>query len=126
MGRLRFVIGALGIVAGFFLYEYGFFLTLKLSRDLSDWTMTLIPSLGSLELMGAVFQLIGGVIAISGLLLCIAWVGSQPKSIAPRLTLAGKREPETRVLVPMKQCKFCGTSIEASALFCPSCKRAQA
>ena len=53
MGRLRFVVGALGIILGFFVYQYGFFLTLKLSDSLASWTMTYVPWIESVVFLGA-------------------------------------------------------------------------
>jgi hypothetical protein len=126
MGRLRFVVGALGIVAGFSIYEYGFFLTLNLSAGLTGWTMILVPWIGSVEILGAALQLAGGVIAIVGLLICISWIGSQPRvtqqSIKPqRVTELTPRIPDSA-----PKCKFCGTVLESGTTFCPSCQRAQA
>ncbi len=127
MGRFRFVAGALGIIAGFFVYQYGFLLILNLSQSLSDWSMTLFPWLGLLEVrvMGAVLQLVGGVIAIVGLLVCISWVGSQPRGKLLPSGLPGTSEPEARIVVPLQKCRFCGADIEPDAAFCPKCQRAQ-
>jgi hypothetical protein len=126
MGRLRFVLGALGIILGFFIYQCGFFLTLKLSDSLASWTMTYIPWIDSVAILGAVLQLFGGVIAIAGLLICISWVGSQPgATVSPvkRLSAAGS---VAEIPDSAPKCKFCGAVMESGAAFCPSCQRAQA
>jgi len=125
MGRMRFAVGALGIVLGFFVYQYGFFLTLKLSDSLASWTMTYVPWIGSVPVLGAALQLTGGVIAIVGLLICILWIGSQ------RVTLPSTKPQRTAELVTQvpdsaPKCKFCGAILESGMTFCPSCQRAQA
>jgi hypothetical protein len=131
MGRSRFIVGALGIVVGFFVYQYGLFLTLGnveaslVGLGLSDLNATLLSLFGSPALTGAILQLIGGIIAIAGLLVCISWIGSQrvvPPSIRERRT--------TELVTPTpdsaRKCKFCGAVMEPDAAFCPSCQRAQA
>lgn len=125
MGRLRFIAGAVGILVGFFVYEFGFLLTLNLSPTVSDWTMAFLPQAGSLDVIGWMFQLLGGVVGIVGLLVCIGWVGSQ---LAAKPSLTGQPitpEHETRPVISLKKCKFCGADIEIDAAFCPTCQRAQ-
>jgi hypothetical protein len=129
MGRLRLFLGALGIILGFFVYQYGFFLTyaLKLPDSLASWTMTYLPWIGSdyVAISGAALQLFGGVIAIAGLLTCISWVGSQPGA-----ALSVERRNAAKPVAPISdsspKCKFCGAVMESGAAFCPSCQRAQA
>ena len=131
MGRSRFVFGALGIVVGFFVYQYGLFLTLGdleaslVGLGLSDLNAALLSLFGSPALTGAILQLIGGIIAIAGLLVCISWIGSQ------RVVPPSNRERRTTELVTQtpdsaRKCKFCGAVMEPDAAFCPSCQRAQA
>ena len=124
MGKMRFAVGALGIIVGFFAYQYGLFLTLKLSDRLGSWTMAYVPWIGSVELLGATLQLVGGVIAIAGLLICMSWIGSQREaeaSIRPQRTV----ELVTQAPDSAPRCKFCGAIIESGLTFCPSCQRAQ-
>ena len=125
MGKTRFAVGALGIILGFFVYQYGFFLTLRLSDSLASWTTTYISWTGSVEVLGAALQLTGGAIAILGLLICISWVGSQ-RAVLPFTRPQGTAESATRVPDSAPRCKFCGAIMESGAAFCPSCKRAQA
>jgi hypothetical protein len=131
MGRSRFIVGALGIVVGFFVYQCGLFLTLGefeaslVGLGLSDLRATLLSLFGSLALAGAILQLVGGIVAIAGLLVCISWVGS------PRVMLASARAQRSAELVTHTpesgpKCKFCGTAMESGAAFCPSCQRSQA
>jgi len=126
MGRLRFVTGAFGIVVGFLVYEYGLFLTLNLWPSLSSETLSFVPWIGSVAVMGALLQLIGGMLGITGLLSCIAWVGSQPKEKSKASGF--RRTPEVDVLpVPTgPRCKFCGAVMESDSVFCPKCERSQA
>jgi hypothetical protein len=131
LGRLRFVSGALAIIVGFFLYQYGFFLTLERSEvslvgvALAGWSTVLVPWLGSAAVAGAVLQLIGGIVAIVGLLLCISWIGSQPRGkVPPELTAMSK--PDTQVAASVRECKYCGAAMGQDAAFCPKCERAQA
>jgi hypothetical protein len=126
MGRLRLVLGALGIILGFFVYQYGFFLTLKLSDSLASWTMTYVPWIDSVAILGAVLQLFGGVIAIAGLLICISWVGSQPGATLSPVVRRSAAEPVAQISDSSPKCKFCGAVMESGAGFCPSCQRAQA
>lgn len=125
MGRLRFVVGALEIIVGFFVYECGFFLTLSLSASLTGWVMTIVPWAASVEMLGAALQLAGGVIAIMGLLICISWIGSQSKVIVQ--SIKPQRIVELPPPIPdsAPRCKFCGAVLESSTTFCPSCQRAQ-
>lgn len=125
LGRLTFIAGALGIIAGFFVYEYGFFLTLDLSPSLSAWTMTLVPWLGSRTIMGAALQLAGGVLAIAGLLSCVAWVGSQSRGKLLPSQLPRTSEPDAQAAISVRRCKFCQAVMESDAAFCPQCQRAQ-
>lgn len=126
MGRLRFILGALGIILGFFVYQYGFFLTLKLSDSLSSWTMTYVPWIGSVMILGSVLQLFGGVIAIAGLLICISWVGSQPGATLSPVGRRSAAESVAQIPDSAPKCRFCGAVMESGAVFCPSCQRAQA
>jgi hypothetical protein len=125
MGKTRFAVGALGIILGFFVYQYGFFLTLKLSDSLASWTMTYVSWIESVEVLGAALQLTGGAIAILGLLICISWVSSQ-KAASPSIGPQRTAESATKVPDSAPRCKFCGATMESGTAFCPSCKRAQA
>jgi hypothetical protein len=125
MGKMRFAVGALGIILGFFVYQYGFFLTLKLSDSLASWTMSYVPWIGSVPVLGAALQLIGGVIAIVGLLICISWIGSQRVSL-PSIRPQRTGELVSQVPDSAPKCKFCGAILESGMTFCPSCQRAQA
>jgi hypothetical protein len=131
MGRSRFVAGALGIVAGFFVYQCGLFLALDhlegslVGLGLSSLSPTLFSLFGSPPIAGAVLQLIGGIVAIAGLLLCISSVGSQPRGkVPPELTAMSR--PDTQVAASVRKCKYCGAAMEQDAAFCPKCERAQA
>jgi hypothetical protein len=123
---MRFVVGALGIVLGFFVYQDGLFLMLNLSGNLTAWTMTYVPWIAPVEILGAALQLIGGVIAIVGLLICISWVGTQSRAVT--LPTRPRGDAGSVKLIPdfAPKCKFCGAVMEPDAAFCPSCQRAQA
>lgn len=125
MGRLRFITGALGIIVGFFVYEYGFFLTLDLYPSLSSWSVALLPWVVSSVVFGALLQLTGGVLAIVGLLLCIAWIGSQSMRKTMMSRLPRTSEPDTQVPLSVRRCKFCEATMESDSVFCPQCQRAQ-
>ena len=139
MGRLRFIAGAIGIVVGFFVYQYGLFLALDhaeislIGLELTSLAEVLVLPFGSSVEAGATFQIVGAVVAIAGLLTCISWLGSQP-TIVPRSIVAPKKS-EPDILSSFKsqlsslgsqKCKFCGAAMELGAVFCPSCQRAQA
>ena len=125
MGRLTFVIGAFGIVLGFILYQYGLFMTLNLSPILFAWSSVLIPWIGSRELMGAIFQVVGGALAIVGLLSCIAWMGSQSRGRLLPVAAPQALQQGVQSVLPQRKCKFCGATIDPEATFCPKCERAQ-
>ena len=131
MGRSRFIFGALGIVVGFFVYQYGLFLTLGdleaslVGLGLSDLNAALLSLFGSPALTGAILQLIGGIIAIAGLLVCISWIGSQ-RVVPPSIRELRTTELATQTPDSARKCKFCGAVMEPDAAFCPSCQRAQA
>jgi hypothetical protein len=131
MGRSRFIVGGLAIVVGFFVYQYGLFLTLGdleaslVGLGLSDLSAALLSLFGSPAITGAILQLIGGVIAITGLLVCISWIGSQ-RVMPPSIRAQGTAELVTQVPASAPKCKFCGALMESGAAFCPSCQRAQA
>lgn len=125
VGRLRFIGGALGIIAGFFVYQYGFFLILNLWPDLSSWSLALVPWIGSPSVMGATLQLVGGAIAIAGLLFCIAWIVSQPSQKVALREAPRRPEPVIQAAASERRCKFCQEAIEPDAAFCPKCQRAQ-
>ena len=122
---MRFVVGALGIVVGFFVYQCGLFLTLNLSRSLTDWSMTYVPWIASVEITGAALQLIGGMIAVGGLLICISWIGTQSRAVLLPTRSRGASEPVTQIPDSAPRCKFCGAVMESDAAFCSSCQRAQ-
>lgn len=125
MGRLRFIAGAFGIIAGFFVYQYGLFLTLNLSPDLSEWTLRLLPWMGSVAVMGAALQLAGGVLVIAGLLFCIVWVGSQSSLKLASRELPRRSESDMQTVASARKCKFCEATMEPDSTFCPKCQRAQ-
>jgi hypothetical protein len=125
MGRPRFIAGAIGITAGFFLYQYGFFLTLDLSSDLSKWSLSFLPWVDSIAVIGATLQLAGGLIAIGGLLVCISWIGSQSRTRPPSGERSGESESRTQVIAPARKCKFCEATMKPDTVFCPKCQRAQ-
>ena len=131
MGRSRFIVGALGIVVGFFVYQYGLFLTLGdleaslVGLGLSDLNAALLSMFGSPALTGAILQLIGGIIAIAGLLVCISWIGSQ-RVVPPSIRELRTTELVTQTPESARKCKFCSAVMEPDAAFCPSCQRAQA
>jgi hypothetical protein len=131
MGRSRFIVGALGIVLGFFVYQYGLFLTLGdleaslVGLGLSGLSSTLLSLFGSLAFAGAILQLVGGMIAIAGLLVCISWIGSQ-SVMASSIRAQRTTELVTQVPDSGPKCRFCGALMESGAAFCPSCQRAQA
>lgn len=126
MTRVRFVTGAFAIVLGFVVYEYGFFLTLNLWPDLSGWTLGFLPWMGSVPVMGAALQLIGGVLSIAGLLSCIAWVGSRPTEKPTPGGFRAASEPNVHPASSGRRCRFCGAAMESDQAFCPKCQRAQA
>jgi hypothetical protein len=126
MVRMRFLVGALGIVVGFFVYQDGLFLTLNLSGSLTAWTMTYVPWIASAEILGAALQLIGGLIAIVGLLICISWIGTQSRAVTLPTRARGDAESVKQIPDLAQKCKFCGAAMEPDAAFCPSCQRAQA
>jgi hypothetical protein len=123
---MRFVVGALGIVVGFFVYECGLFLMLNLSGSLTALTMAYAPWMVSAEILGAALQLVGGVIAIGGLLTCISWIGTQSRAATLPSKPRGASEPVKQIPESARTCKFCGAVMESDAAFCPSCQRAQA
>jgi hypothetical protein len=122
---MRFVVGALGIVAGFFVYQFGLFLMLNLSSSLTDLIVTYVPWIEPADILGAALQLAGGVIAIAGLLVSISWIGTQSRAAALPSKPRGATEP-VKQLESGRRCKFCGAVMEPDAAFCPSCQRAQA
>jgi len=131
MGKSRLIAGALGIVLGFFVYQYGLFLTLGdleaslVGLGLSGLSTALLSLFGSLVLAGATLQLLGGMIAIAGLLVCISWIGSQSVMAS---SIRAERTAESVTQAPNSgpKCRFCGALMESGAAFCPSCQRAQA
>jgi len=126
MVRLRFITGAFEMILGFFVYEYGLFLTLNLWPSLSGWSLGFVPWMVSVPVMGAFFQLIGGVLSIIGLLSCIAWVGSQPREKLAPTGFRRVSEPNVHPPSSGRRCKFCGAPLESDQVFCPKCERAQA
>jgi hypothetical protein len=132
MGRWRFVAGALAIVMGFFVYQYGLFLTLDhaeislIGLGLASLTGALVPLFGSAAVAGATLQIAGAIVAITGLLACISWLGSRPKIMPMPIAAPKKSEPTAQLSVNVQKCKFCATAMEPGAAFCPSCQRAQA
>jgi hypothetical protein len=137
MVSLRFIAGASGIVVGFFIYQYGFFMTLNLSQGLFEWIVSEVPWIGSsMEVVGGMLQLLGMVLAVAGLLLCISWVRSQAREkaalgiiartsqalaqLAPRTS-----QPKIEAVAARRTCKFCGAAMGLDAVFCPKCDRAQ-
>jgi len=126
MARLRLITGAFEMVLGFFVYEYGLFLTLNLWPSLSGWTLGFLPWMVSVPVMGAFFQLIGGVLGIIGLLSCIVWIGSQPREKPTPTGFRPASGPNVRPSSSGTLCKFCGAAMEPDQAFCPKCQRAQA
>jgi len=126
VGRLRLAAGALGIVLGFALYQYGLFMMLNLSPILFTWSSALVPWIVSREVLGATFQVVGGALAIVGLLSCIAWIGSQSRARSQPAVPAQAAKVDVQSALLQRKCKFCGGTMKLEAAFCPKCERAQA
>jgi hypothetical protein len=132
MGRLRFVVGALGIIVGVFVYQYGLFLTLDHSETsvlgvgLPSLSEILLPLFGSALVAGAILQLVGSVIAIAGFLVCISWIGTQRARLPSVVSGKPAGSSLTQMFDSRPKCKFCGAIMESGAAFCPSCQRSQA
>lgn len=126
MGRLRLAAGALGIVLGFALYQYGLFMMLNLSPILFAWSSALVPWIVSREVLGATFQVVGGALAIVGLLSCIAWIGSQSRARSQPAVAAQAAKADVQSALLQRKCRFCGAAMKPEAAFCPTCERAQA
>ena len=80
----KFVIGAILTYVGFVLFLLGFVISAISIPALDNMIMTLIPLDMAAAVMGAMIQIISGLIGVTGLLLCIASVS---KPTPPPVTI---------------------------------------
>ena len=134
----KFLLGTILTYVGFVLFLLGFMISTLSIPALDNTIMTLIPLNMAAAVMGALIQILSGLIGVTGLLLCIASVSKPtpppvtiiqqiPVKTPPPAPTPIPTNPPTPTSPPAQSstCKYCGHYIQPSEFFCPSCNRAQ-
>ena len=125
MKRSIFLVGALMLVIGFVLHQFGFSSELHQTTLLGTWlayVARLFAPLGlSIEATAVILQFAGGLLAIFGLLVCFAAVARSSGARFQGVPVAASNKPVRTVA----NCRFCGAQIEPGSSFCPACKKSQ-
>ncbi|MGA3109526.1 MAG: hypothetical protein ABSD99_08810 [Candidatus Bathyarchaeia archaeon] len=132
MATLRkFITGSVLLYAGFMLFFLGFSITNISNLFLDDMSRWLIPLGWAISLRASIFELLGGIIAVTGFILCISPNEPAPIPPPPPPTIIIQKVPERAAPTTANEtsavpkCKFCGSSMQTGALFCPSCQKSQ-
>jgi len=127
----KFIAGAVLLYAGFILFFLGFMITATQSMFFDVVTSQLIPLDLGTTLRAEILQLLGGLVCVTGFILCISPAKPPPLPPPPPPTIVIQKVPEPAVVTASSsgsgsKCKFCNAPMELATLFCPSCRRAQA
>lgn len=129
----RFVLGAGFVYVGFLLFFVGFAINATSEPLFDEFGKALVPISLTQPLRASIIQMVGGFIAVTGILICISSLAKPPA-----LTEIGQRMPDslpvqatggvsatTNALTLPPNCKFCGVPLRNGESFCPSCQRSQ-
>jgi hypothetical protein len=138
LAMTKFLVGAVLTYVGFFLFLAGFIMSTTSIPILVDMIRAVIPLDMTTALVATIFQVLSGVVGVTGLLLCIASVSKPtpaPITIVQQVPVTAPPAPvpaqsparATPPSLPVQSgaCKFCGHYIEPNETYCPSCNRAQ-
>ena len=127
----RFIAGVVLLYAGFAVFFLGFMMSGPTNPLLGAVTR-LIPLIGNTSFTATIFEFLGGLIGVTGFILCAIPAKPTPPPPPPPPTIIIQKihEPETPKTTDatpsVPKCKFCGAQLRAGNIFCPSCQRAQA
>ena len=128
----KFIAGAVLLYAGFMILLAGVMISATPNPFLKDLMRSLIPLNWDTSFLASIFWLVGGLVGVTGFILCI-WPAKQvPLTPPPPPTIIIQKIHEPAIpntadiTVSVPKCKFCGAQLRAGNLFCPSCQRAQA
>ena len=131
MATLRkFVIGSVLLYAGFMLVYLGFNIG-GANSFLDDTLRRWIPLDWAIPLRASILQLLGGLVAVTGFILCISPNPPVPLRPPSPPTIIIQKIPEpaapaiTSETPSVPKCKFCGSPMQTRDAFCPSCQRSQ-
>ena len=127
----KFIAGAVLLYAGFILFFLGFMITATQSMFFDAVTSRLIPLDVGTTHRAEILQLLGGLVSVTGFILCISPIKPTPLPPPPPPTIVIQKVPEPAVSAPAasssgSKCKFCNAPMEVPMMFCPTCRRAQA
>ncbi len=133
MATLRkFIAGVVLLYAGVMLFFVGLMIVGTSNPFFESMTRSLIPLSWGAPLRASIFQLLGGLIGVTGFVLCIWPVkpAPLPRPAPPTIIIQKVPEPTTPTThedsTSVPKCKFCGSPLKTGDLFCPSCERSQA
>ncbi|MGA3298299.1 MAG: hypothetical protein ABSD41_12725, partial [Candidatus Bathyarchaeia archaeon] len=116
---------------GFTLFFLGFSIGATSNSFLGDMSRRLIPLDWAISFRASIFQLLGGLIAVTGFILCISPnpPAPLPPPSPPTIIIQKVSEPAAPAITSetpsVPKCKFCGSPMQTGDAFCPSCKRSQ-
>lgn len=118
--RFGLAVGSLVFILGFIGYQVGSHLIPQESRTVTDFLLSLLPGGIPTETLGLALQFGGGIVAIVGLVMCLASLSRSAVRLQP--VGVSRTAPET---VEGSRCRFCGGALEEDAVFCPVCGKSQ-
>ncbi len=121
------------VYIGFLIFLSGFIISTISVPEFDQIGRALIPISLAPQLRGSIIQFLGGLVSVTGLLICIS---SYPKSTPPMVIMQKPVEQPTQKITPeytgnvepqtlTPKCKFCGNLLREGDVFCPSCQRSQ-
>ena len=126
MRRSIFLVGCLMIVAGFIFYQFG--LSSELHQSTLLWTRLTelakpVVHYGlSFEVIALILQFSGGLLTLSGLVICFTGVASSKMVQFVDRPVEHLREMPAEIV---DNCRFCGAGFKESSTFCSVCGRSQ-
>lgn len=141
MKRTPLFLGSFLLILGIIVYELGLSMTLHQQVSLLAFVTNLFPDVQTVELVGILLQLSGGVIIVSGFVSTVSSIVSielenQRRNLVDEI-LAKLEEKIGKMLTRQssnvtsqvsqitRTCRFCGAKLDGGDRFCPSCGKSQ-